>query len=259
MLSCADVRFSRIVHLLMALVAVASGCDRRGLQAAAVASAVPSQPPPPCPDEMAFVSFGQGGVCIDKYEAAVEGQRYSASLDGIDAGTLRAKPAEGIEPQVNISEAQAETACEGASKRLCTEAEWKAACRGPSNFVYPYGNEYVPGACNEGRPSPVAPLFGASGGRLDDPRLAEAKNGIEPGGSFPKCVSAVGAFDMHGNVDEWVSDSSNASDPRYGTFVGGFFVDGSQNGAGCTYKTTAHFKEYHDYSIGFRCCAEPKR
>jgi formylglycine-generating enzyme required for sulfatase activity len=208
---------------------------------------------------MAFVTLGQGGVCIDMYEGAVEGQRYSDSLDGIDAGAMRAKPAKGIEPQVNISEAQAETACEVASKRLCTEVEWSAACRGPKNFVYPYGNEYVPGACNEGHPSPVAAVLGARGGRLDDPRLAEAKNGIEPGGSFPKCVSAFGVFDMHGNVDEWVSDSPDASDPRYGMFLGGFFVDASENGAGCTYKTTAHFKEYHDYSIGFRCCEEPKR
>jgi sulfatase modifying factor 1 len=244
---------------LVALVVAAMGCDRGGHQHAAVVVGVPSSLPPSCPDEMALVALGQGEVCIDKYEDAVEGQRYSESLDGIDAGTLRARPAKGIAPQVNISEAQAETACEGASKRLCTEVEWRAACRGPNDFVYPYGNEYLPGACNEGHPSPVAAVFGVTGGRGDDPRLAEVKNGIAPGGSFPKCVSAVGAFDMHGNVDEWVSDSSNASDPRYGMFLGGFFVDGSENGAGCTYKTTAHFKEYHDYSIGFRCCKEPKR
>jgi sulfatase modifying factor 1 len=243
----------------VALVVAALGCDRGGPQHAAVSDGVPSALRAPCPDEMALVSLGPGGVCIDKYEDALEGQRYSESLDGIDASTLRARPAKGIEPQVNISEAQAETACEGVSKRLCTEVEWRAACRGPDNFVYPYGNEYLPGACNEGRPSPVAAVFGVTGGRADDPRLAEVKNGIAPGGSFPKCVSAVGAFDMHGNVDEWVSDSSNASDPRYGMFLGGFFVDGSENGAGCTYKTTAHFKGYHDYSIGFRCCKEPKR
>jgi formylglycine-generating enzyme len=252
-------RSSTNARAWVALVVAAMGCDRGGHPHATVAGGVPSAPSPPCPEEMALVPLGQGGVCIDKYEDAVEGQRYSESLDGIDAGTLRAKPAKGTQPQVNISEVQAESACEGAAKRLCTGDEWRAACRGPNNFVYPYGNEYIPGACNEGRPSPVAALFGASGGRADDPRLAEAKNGIEPGGSFPKCVSAVGAFDMHGNVDEWVSDSSNASDPRYGMFVGGFFVDGSENGAGCTYQTTAHFKTYHDYSIGFRCCAEPKR
>ena len=40
--------------------------------------------------------------------------------------------------------------------------------------------------------------------------------------------------------------------------VGGYFADAQGNGFGCFYRTTAHVKEYHDYSIGFRCCKEPK-
>jgi formylglycine-generating enzyme required for sulfatase activity len=184
---------------------------------------------------------------------------YSESLDGVDAGTPRAKPARGIKPQVNVSEVQADAACEASSKRLCTEVEWRAACQGPQRFVYPYGNVYVPGACNDSRPSPVGVALRASGASLDERQLAEAKNGMEPGGSFPKCVSVYGVFDMHGNVHEWVSDSSHAEDPRFGMFLGGFFADASENGAGCLYRTTAHFKSYHDYSTGFRCCTEPKR
>jgi formylglycine-generating enzyme len=234
-------------------------CDRTTLeqQQPNVAPGVSSAAAPaPCPDEMAFVALARGAICVDKYEASIVGRRYSESLDGIDASTLRARPAKGIKPQVNISEHQAEAACEAASKRLCTETEWTTACRGEHNLVYPYGNEHVAGACNDGRPRPDATALSASGGRLDDPRLAEAENGIEPGGAFPRCVSSVGAFDMHGNVHEWVSDSSKADDPRYGMFLGGFFADASENGAGCAYKTSAHFKDYHDYSIGFRCCKE---
>jgi formylglycine-generating enzyme required for sulfatase activity len=207
---------------------------------------------------MALVRIEHGEVCIDDYEAAIEGHDYSRSLDGVDASALRAKPAKGLKPQVNVSAFQAEAACQASAKRLCTGAEWVAACRGPEHFVYPYGNDHVPGACNEGRPSPVGAVFGATGGRLDDPRLAEVTNGSEPGGTFPKCVGAYGVFDMHGNVAEWVSDPSNANDPRFGMFLGGFFAEASENGAGCLYKTTAHFKEYHDYSVGFRCCADPR-
>jgi formylglycine-generating enzyme required for sulfatase activity len=112
-----------------------------------------------------------------------------------------------------------------------------------------------------GRPRPPAAVQGTSGDarRLDEPSLAEADHTIERGGAFPRCVSAFGVFDLHGNVHEWVSDSSKPDDPRYGMFLGGFFADASENGAGCTYKTTAHFKDYHDYSIGFRCCKEPGR
>ena len=29
------------------------------------------------------------------------------------------------------------------------------------------------------------------------------------------------------------------------------------NGDGCTYRTAAHEFTYHDYSTGFRCCADP--
>jgi hypothetical protein len=38
--------------------------------------------------------------------------------------------------------------------------------------------------------------------------------------------------------------------------MGGFFVDAKLNGPGCTYRTTAHAKTYHDYSTGFRCCKD---
>jgi formylglycine-generating enzyme required for sulfatase activity len=208
---------------------------------------------------MALVVSAEGDVCVDEYEAAIEGHDYAESLDGVDAVAMRAKPAKGLKPQVNVSEFQAEAACKASSKRLCTLAEWTAACRGASRTIYPYGNDFDPSACNTGRPSPIEVVFGTQGGRGDDPRLAKVPGGSEPGGSFPKCVSAFGVFDMHGNVAEWVSDSSRPTDPRYGMFLGGFFAESSENGAGCEYKTTAHFKEYHDYSVGFRCCQAPTR
>jgi formylglycine-generating enzyme required for sulfatase activity len=205
---------------------------------------------------MALVTGDHAHVCVDRYEAAITGWRHSLALDDHDASSLRAVPAEAMKPQVNISELQSEAACAASSKRLCTEAEWIAACRGPSKLLYPYGDQYVPGACNEGRPSPVGVVFGRSGGSLDDPRLAEADNSIEPGGAFPKCVSAFGIYDLHGNVHEWVSGSPKAQEPRFGLFLGGFFADGKENGQGCLYRTTAHVKEYHDYSTGFRCCKD---
>ena len=53
---------------------------------------------------------------------------------------------------------------------------------------------------------------------------------------------------MVGNVHEWVDD---------GSFRGGYYLDTQQNNEGCDYVTTAHASWYHDYSIGFRCCADP--
>lgn len=242
--------------LFLAFVAL-FGCQRGSEKA----TAVPDSPPDavvhaPCPEEMGLVTHDHGRVCVDKYEAAIAGWRYSRTLDGYDASTLGAVPAKAIKPQVNISEPQADAACAVSSKRLCTEAEWVAACRGPKKLLFPYGDQYEAGACNEGRTRPVQAVFGESGGPLDDPRLAEADNAMEPGGAFPKCVSAFGIFDMHGNVHEWVSDSPRENEPRFGLFLGGFFADGKENGQGCLYRTTAHVKEYHDYSTGFRCCKD---
>jgi len=62
-------------------------------------------------------------------------------------------------------------------------------------------------------------------------------------------VSADGVFDLAGNLDEWTADPS-------GTFRGGDYVDDTLNGNGCAYTTTAHDASYHDYSTGFRCCAD---
>ncbi len=207
-----------------------------------------------CPDEMALVGTQGASVCVDRYEAALEGRRFSQPVDGVDGGALVAASAKGKMPQVNISEPEAEAACESASKRLCTATEWRAACQGPTGLTYPYGNDFDPGACNVGKPRPS----GAAQEKLDDPRLAEAPGGIAPGGSFARCVSATGVYDMHGNVHEWVSDASHPDDPRYGEFLGGYFADGVENGAGCTYATKAHFKDYHDYSTGFRCCKDAR-
>ena len=58
-----------------------------------------------------------------------------------------------------------------------------------------------------------------------------------------------GAFDMHGNLHEWVADAD-------GTFRGGFYADAEINGEGCLYRTTAHERSYHAYSTGVRCCGE---
>ena len=58
-------------------------------------------------------------------------------------------------------------------------------------------------------------------------------------------------FDLHGNLHEWVDDPD-------GTFRGGFYADASINGDGCLYVTTRHDFSYHDYSTGFRCCADAR-
>lgn len=200
-----------------------------------------------CPAGMALVD----GFCVDRWEAHLEGRSpYEVPAGGVAATS------EGVVPQGYISGDAADAACRAAGKRLCTSDEWVRACRGPEGRVYPYGDTYDPAACNEGRAThPVIELFGSaadwSAGQMNDPRLNQLDNSLDPTGANPACVSAEGVYDMHGNLHEWVADAA-------GTFCGGFYVDAEINGVGCSYRTTAHGRGYHDYSTGFRCCADPE-
>lgn len=208
--------------------------------------------------------------CIDRFEAAVDinGQPWPSNepLDRAAVGRPVAVPAAAPRrPQAYISAVQAAEACTSANKRLCSLSEWMAACRGPQNFTYPYGNVYQPGACNEGRATnPVNNVFGPQATfnrtEMNDPRLDALPHTVAPGGNFSRCVSHYGSFDMHGNLHEWVSTRvGSGSREGHGIFKGGFFVDARINGPGCLYTTTAHDPSYHDYSNGFRCCGDAKQ
>ena len=201
----------------------------------------------PCPADMVAIE----DYCIDRYEGHLVGQDpYQVPTEGVAAN------ARGAVPQGYLSGQTAALACEAAGKRLCTSDEWVRACEGPHGNVYPYGNSYDPTACNaDGRsPHPIVEVFGSSAQwnstEMNDPRLNQLADGLAPSGDYDACVTDEGVYDMHGNVHEWVADTS-------GVFRGGFYVDASINGMGCSYRTTRHTFDYHDYSTGFRCCANP--
>jgi formylglycine-generating enzyme required for sulfatase activity len=84
---------------------------------------------------------------------------------------------------------------------------------------------------------------------MNDPRLLELPHTVQPTGAAGECTNEYGAFDMVGNLHEWLADP-------HGVFAGGYFMDTFQNGEGCEYRTRAHRFDYHDYSTGFRCCVE---
>ncbi|MFO0651653.1 MAG: SUMF1/EgtB/PvdO family nonheme iron enzyme [Polyangiales bacterium] len=213
-----------------------------------------------CPSEMVLI---EGRVCVDRWEASLE----EVDLDGgvtpwspyYNPGTRRVRAVSrgGAVPQGYISGAQAQSACRNAGKRLCALGEWVAACRGPTNRTYPYGNTYVRRRCNEGRtPHPVIEFFGTSVGvftaaNMNNPGINMLPNSLAPTGMFWDCVTESGLYDMVGNLHEWIDDPA-------GTFKGGFYVDAEINGHGCLYTTTAHDFAYRDYSTGFRCCADPR-
>jgi hypothetical protein len=216
---------------------------------------------PGCPAGMAYVPAepAPGDFCMDRFEASlVLAADPSVSLSPYHPpgqALARAVSLRWGVPQGNIDEVRAAAACGRAGKRLCTSDEWLAACRGPSDWTYPYGPDRIPGRCNDARKTHVAvEYFGTNASwifsEIDNPCLAQLPASLDLAGENPGCVTANGVFDLMGNLHEWVDDAA-------GTFRGGFFSDTSINGNGCLYRTTAHDVSHHDYSTGFRCCADP--
>ena len=205
--------------------------------------------------------------CIDRWEAQVvelKGRDDVAHppTQPVTNLTVKAITRQGVTPQGYISKNEAEAACKAAKKRLCKGEEWYRACRGKKPTAFPYGDERKTGYCNDSGHAPLQSLHPelgenvyASGAAMNDPRINAAPNTVAPTGSFPHCRNAFGVYDMVGNLHEWVAD---VRDGTRGTFRGGYYQDTHRNGDGCTYRTTAHDVSYHDYSTGFRCCADAK-
>jgi hypothetical protein len=219
---------------------------------------------PGCPTEMARVD----GFCVDRWEASLievlpngEERRWSPFASVEPGIVVRAVSLPGAVPQGYISGSQAREACERSGKRLCRVGEWKSACMGPERTTWTYGNEEEPRRCNDRGRAPMGVLFGATvqledpsswnWSRMNDPQLNQVPGTVSPTGSHEGCTNGYGVYDMVGNLHEWVADAS-------GTFLGGYYLDTHLNGEGCKYRTGAHDFTYHDYSTGFRCCADPE-
>jgi len=219
---------------------------------------------------MAHVAVdGMRAYCIDRWEAQVVELRGKEEIahpptQAVTKLSVKAVTRAGVTPQGYISKNEAEGACKAARKRLCTGEEWEKACKGKKPTAFPYGDERKSGYCNDSGRAPLASLHPElgpegvyqSGEAMNDPRINESPNTVAPTGSFAKCKNAFGVFDMVGNLHEWIADVHGGSK---GTFRGGYYQDTHLNGDGCSYRTVAHDVSYHDYSTGFRCCADVSR
>jgi len=157
---------------------------------------------------------------------------------------------EGVKPVLMASFEQAERACRAESKRLCEHSEWTFACEGPRTWPYPTGiKRPTAGACNLDRRARVA-----------DERALAAPHDVAveverldlrtPAGSKSACLSPFGAYDMAGNVSEWVYDRDG--DPAPQLLKGGMW--GPSQGE-CRTSAAMKHRDRPAYHGGFRCCA----
>jgi sulfatase modifying factor 1 len=211
-----------------------------------------------CPRSMVEI---EGHFCIDRYEATLvdilangEERVHSPFVPVDDPLRVRAVSTPNVFPQGYISAVEASQACKASSKRLCGVQEWGKACRGPEQKPWGYGDRREPGRCNDRGKNPVLSVYGRghwNWSTMNQPELNQQDNTLARTGEHEGCTNGYGVYDMVGNLHEWVADPQ-------GTFYGGYYQDVSSvgHGEGCGYLTTAHEARYHDYSTGFRCCAD---
>jgi len=187
----------------------------------------------------------------------------------------------GVVPQGYMGREQAEIACRNTlwgefRFRLCTTAEWEAACRGPRSEFPTYQDAMVE-RCNTGKFPETEHLVyrfypepSWTYRELTDARINQEPGGLARTGAYPRCTNGFGVFDMVGNLQEWTADLHPKGDLVMSTLKGDHYMGQGKNYVGCAATNTAHFhlppsspdyapyKDWKDYSTGTRCCTDPR-
>ena len=139
-------------------------------------------------------------------------------------------------PKVAATWTEAEAQCRNAGKRLCSEDEWEAACRGPQNLRFPYGTRYDADACN-------------TTDAKDNPRQTTVA------GAFSRCKSGYGVWDLSGNAAEWTASAFDGAGADK-TVKGGHSARPGFDDRCASRRKLA--PSQHSINVGFRCCADAR-
>ena len=227
--------------------------EKREREAAALAAATPTTPEPlkvEPPKEDPKVAMAEAGTCPAGM-AKIDGGSLTFGSSGSDPmrnfGELDAKAVDvkaycidyyeapnGAKalPTTGVSWTAAKNTCDRSGKRLCSEAEWERACKGPGSSRFPYGNTYDADACNtEDADAKARPLA-----RPVD---------------FKKCRSGFKVYMLAGNAEEWTADAVGGQ-----RVAKGGSSDRPDFASRCSARRPLSPKTASGM-LGFRCCADP--
>lgn len=157
-----------------------------------------------CPDGMVGLE-AEGRFCIDQHEHP--GAAGSPPLGGLDA-------------------TEAADQCGAVGKRLCTRAEWSAACAGAEGRRWPDGDTWT-GACHVDDEAPGPRAVGAG-----------------------RCASPEGVHELSGNLWEWTLGPAGPELRGGGWLLGAGLAQ-------CRATATPPSRTPGLAEWGVRCCADP--
>jgi hypothetical protein len=181
--------------------------------------------------------IGSTEVTVSRFRACVEAGACKTDHFSTDSGAPCNWSVEGHDehPMNCVDWNGASEFCAFDGGRLCKPDEWFTACRGPSDWDYPYGPAFQADAC------------------LARTGIEAMKTGTEPVGQRESCQGGTpGAYDMGGNVAEWVDEC----DGTYCHMYGGAYVTNEPADlfASCKRVCAGNQKTFYSATIGFRCC-----
>ena len=181
-----------------------------------------------CPEDMVYVSDSGGGFCVDRYEASpgklcslqepANQFETNANLSQALCTPVSVKDAY---PWVNVPQSQAMELCARVGKHLPKNSEWYRAALGT--------------------PDTATETEGCVLGRI-------GMGHSEKTGTHRACISSAGAYDMVGNVWEWVD--ANIIDGSYGGRVlpdEGYVSEADIDGVAIKTSTTSSEVFHGDY------------
>lgn len=219
-------------------------------------------------------SAANASVCIDQFEFPNEPCAY---------------------PVVWARANEAAAICQALGKRLCDAHEWEGACAArPLAPALDYGFEQLPEGLKRATPREKRLFFEhyhnqsrdqvwaygdekrhqlcatstLKGAACTDADFETCGSNTFPAGAFPKCKSALGVYDQHGNVAEHMSLPMTPSElgGRGWTEMKGswfIFADSEPHPDDCRWRARNWHgsrvddpSSHRSYHLGFRCCKD---